>query len=238
MVAPTNEAAQNSVLELIDVRIQLRDMSTEAMMKKLFGLAPVLALVISCSGNDSSEETSAETQAQVTTEQEGKQLRLASRADSVAGISWRLPMEWEEQGDRSMRVATYSVPHGSRDSVDAECAVFFFGSDQGGSIDANIDRWLSQVSQADGSPTRARMKQSQFETGCCEVTVVDIPGTYQSGGMGMQPEVDHEGWVLLGGIIEAPDGNVFFKLTGPEATVYAHRAQFIAMVKSTKEVGS
>jgi hypothetical protein len=39
---------------------------------------------------------------------------------------------------------------------------------------------------------------------------------------------------MLGAIVEAPEGNVFFKLTGPAKTVAAAEKQFEALLKSVK----
>ena len=40
------------------------------------------------------------------------------------------------------------------------------------------------------------------------------------------------GFKLLGAIVEAPGGNVFFKLTGPAKTVEAARADLMKMLKA------
>jgi hypothetical protein len=42
------------------------------------------------------------------------------------------------------------------------------------------------------------------------------------------------GYALLGAIVEGPDANWFFKLTGPAATVDAQRQAFEAMVGSLR----
>jgi len=70
-------------------------------------------------------------------------------ANAVAGISWSIPGGWSEHPPRQMRAATYVVPAASGDAEGGECAVFYFGNDQGGSIDANIERWVAQF--GDGS---------------------------------------------------------------------------------------
>ena len=68
-------------------------------------------------------------------------------AATVAGISWSIPSGWSEQPPRQMRVATYAVPAASGDAEGGECAVFYFGNDQGGSVEANIDRWVAQFDE-------------------------------------------------------------------------------------------
>jgi hypothetical protein len=62
---------------------------------------------------------------------------------------------------------------------------------------------------------------------------VDIKGTYLNPGGGMmQSQGEKPDYRLLGAIVEAPQGNVFFKLTGPAATVAAAEADFDALLAS------
>ena len=48
----------------------------------------------------------------------------------------------------------------------------------------------------------------------------------------MQSQGKKAGWRLLGAIVEAPDGLVFFKCTGPAATMAKSEKDFQALVKS------
>ena len=80
-------------------------------------------------------------------------------ADSGAGIRWTAPSGWKAEAERPMRLGTYTVAPG------AECAVYFFGSGQGGSVDANVDRWVGQFVQADGKPSRSAAKISAASPG-------------------------------------------------------------------------
>jgi hypothetical protein len=43
------------------------------------------------------------------------------------------------------------------------------------------------------------------------------------------------GYRMLGAIVEGPEGNVFFKLTGPAKTVATAQDEFQAMLKSLKK---
>ena len=52
----------------------------------------------------------------------------------------------------------------------------------------------------------------------------------------MQPnKTPKAGYHLVGVIVEAPEGNVFFKLTGPEKTVKAARPALDKMLASLKK---
>jgi hypothetical protein len=132
-----------------------------------------------------------------------------------------------------MRLATYKVPAAKGDTEDGECGVFFFGSQQGGSIDANLARWLGQFTQANGQPIAAFEKKTKIDVGGIPVTVVDVSGTFLFSATPMsQDKTPKAGYRMLGAIVEGPQGSVFFKFTGPSGTVAANAAAFDGMLKS------
>ncbi len=153
----------------------------------------------------------------------------AAAAGTAGGIQWTVPARWISGAGSAMRVATYAVP--AAKGVDAgECAVFFFGSGQGGGVDDNVARWAKQF---EGAPVP---KQTTATVSGLRVTRAEVAGTYLApGGPMMQSTGKKTGYRLLGAIVEAPEGNVFFKLTGPAATVAAAQADFDALVASLKK---
>jgi hypothetical protein len=155
------------------------------------------------------------------------QASLGSSTGSAGGVRWTVPKRWANQPERPMRIATYAIPAAEGDAEGAECAVSFFGASQGGNVDANIDRWLGQFESVD-VPSR-----SSREINGTKVTTVQIAGAYLSpGGPMMMSTGKKENFRLLGAIIEAPEGLVFFKLTGPSKTVGSINPEFDAMVGS------
>jgi hypothetical protein len=145
---------------------------------------------------------------------------------AAAGIQWTVPASWTKGAGSSMRVATYEIP-GAKGAEAAECAVFYFGPGQGGGVDANVQRWARQFKE---SPTPHRETRMVGEV---TATLVDISGTYLDPGGGMmQSRGEKPGYQLLGAIVEAPRGNVFFKLTGPQATVAAAKTTFDGLIGS------
>jgi hypothetical protein len=132
-----------------------------------------------------------------------------------------------------MRVATYRTPVAAGDKEGAEIAVFYFGQGQGGGVDANVDRWFSQMTPETGSKKPARGKS---KAGDIPVTTCTAEGTYTGGmGMGAAQTAPKKGYVLEGAIAEGPRGSVFFKLTGPKKTVGKEKASFEALVKSLRK---
>src|SRR5678815_1665505 len=66
-------------------------------------------------------------------------------------LKFRVPAGWvEEERTSSMRVAQYRLPKAPGDTEDASLVLYYFGQGQGGSTMANIDRWITQMKQADG----------------------------------------------------------------------------------------
>jgi len=145
---------------------------------------------------------------------------------SAGGARWSVPARWKEKPERPMRVATYAVP-AAAGAAEAECGVFYFGKGQGGSVEENLSRWAKQFDG--GQPPRNETKT----VGGLRVHLTDVSGTYlAAGGPMMQTQEKKPGYRLLGAIVETPEGLVFFKLTGPAATVAAARADFDALVRS------
>lgn len=148
---------------------------------------------------------------------------------TAAGIQWTVPPRWTPGAGSSMRVATYAVP-GASGAEKGECAVFFFGSGQGGGVDDNVARWAKQF---EGAPAP---KRTTATVGGMRVTRAEVAGTYLApGGPAMQSTGKRPGYRLLGAIVEAPQGNVFFKLTGPAATLAAAQAELDALVASIRK---
>ncbi len=156
----------------------------------------------------------------------GQPVKPAAGVATAGGITWTVPGSWTEGQGSAMRVATYEVP-AATGAEPGECAVFYFGRGQGGDVDANVQRWAGQFKE---KPTP---KPERRTVAGVAVTLVDVAGTYLNPGGGMmQSQGEKPGYRLLGAIAEAPEGNVFFKLTGPAASVGAAEAAFDGLVAS------
>jgi hypothetical protein len=143
-------------------------------------------------------------------------------------VKWVPPSRWEAKPASGMRAATYIIPSAKGDSEGGECAVF---ENLGGGVQANVDRWIGQFEKTDGAPNQ----KSETISGLT-VTTVDVSGTFKGGGPMMgNSSAPKSGYRLLGAIVEGPEGNVFFKLTGPAKTIAAAQDEFQAMLKSLKK---
>ena len=130
---------------------------------------------------------------------------------TVGSFTFSRPESWGWVVPASpMRKAQLSVP-GSAGSSPAEVTFFHFGAGQGGSVQANVDRWFKQFS--DGY-TDARTEQA----GSTTITFVKAEGTFASGMPG-GPTTPMKDYALRGAILESPSGDVYVKMTGPKTVV-------------------
>ncbi|MEZ4302494.1 MAG: hypothetical protein R3B70_46630 [Polyangiaceae bacterium] len=141
-------------------------------------------------------------------------------------IAWDTPAKWKEiPNPNAMRIATYLIARQEGDPDDAEMSV----SRVGGSVEANIGRWKAQFSP----PKPDSGKRFERDIAGLKVTIYEVSGTYTGmviRGQTIQPRQD---WALLAAIVEGSGGDPwFFKLTGPEKTVQAARADFDSLVNS------
>ena len=151
-------------------------------------------------------------------------------AESAAGLSWTAPSGWSSEGARPMRAATYRIAPAPGDSAAAECGVYFFGAGQGGSVDANIERWKAQFHGPDGKVSAAKV--STRKNGGLTVTTIQTSGAYSGMGGPLAASGSVPGYRLLGAIVEGPGGNVFVKFTGPAKTIAANEQKFGQLLAS------
>jgi len=152
-------------------------------------------------------------------------------AGSAAGLAFKAPEGWKQVPPASqMRAAQLSLPAAGGEAP--EMVLFFFGSGTGGGTQDNIERWIGQVQQPDGSSSKAKAKSAERTVGGLKITTVVVDGNYASGGMMGQPTVMKENFRLWGAVVEGPGGPWFWKCTGPKAAMEAQGAAFDAFLAS------
>ena len=146
----------------------------------------------------------------------------------VAGFEFHAPADWASVPPSSnLRVATLQYGPVGSDKVKAELNVYYFGPDQGGSVEANFERWLSQVTRAQGEEA----ERETFTVAGFPIHVVRADGTYAGGAMSGDTE-PKAGWRMVGAVLEGSQGNIFFKMVGPEASVRAMEPGLREMLES------
>jgi hypothetical protein len=147
-------------------------------------------------------------------------------------ITWVDPPGLKRVPPKSpMRKASYEVPRAKGDADDGELAVFYFGPGEGGSIEANVDRWVKQFSGVDPGDVKRADREAN---GLREHTVEIVRGTFDAGQMSIAAPGQKKDYALEGAIVEAPSGAYFFKMTGPANTIAAARPAFLQLLDSVR----
>ena len=146
---------------------------------------------------------------------------------TVGSFIFVRPENWEWMTPTSpMRKAQLSVP-GKTGGPGAEVTFFHFGAGQGGSVQANVDRWFKQFS--DGY-TDSKTEQAGDTT----ITFVKAEGTFASGMPG-GPTTPMKDYALRGAILESSSGDVYVKMTGPSEVV---KSAAPALEKMVRDAGA
>jgi len=129
---------------------------------------------------------------------------------SDAGPKWTAPSEWTSEPPRQFQAALWTVSQGDQK---VEISV----SQSGGSLDANLARWRTQVG-ADPSGADAAAQEA-ITVGGAAGTRVELKGAEKS---------------IVGVIVPQGDRAWFFKMMGPVALVDQERARFQSFVESVQ----
>ena len=164
-------------------------------------------------------------------------IAFKSAQDNSCGaceLRFKMPDGWVSESPSSkMRVAQYKLPKAEGDAEDASLVVYYFGPAQGGSVDANIDRWISQMEQPRGGSSKEKAKTQTLTVNGLKVTTVDVAGTYTAEmSPGSATHYNKPSFRLRGAVVETPKGFYFAKLIGPEKTVGHWKKAFNDYVKS------
>lgn len=159
---------------------------------------------------------------------------IAWQPQAIALLDYHttVPDGWTSRPASSrMRLAEFVLP--SPSDKGAEVIVYFFGTGQGGSVDANLARWKGQFSNPNGVPVSDAVKRDT--TGLFPLTIAEYRGTYARGiGMGSAAEAALPDHMLVAVVAETPRGTLFFQLFGPRQAVEARRAAYLRFVRGLK----
>jgi hypothetical protein len=155
-------------------------------------------------------------------------LAAPSRGEVIdaAGLKLTIPAGWRsETPTSSMRAAQVVVPGAGGEG---QLTVFHFGAGGGGGVDANLDRWLSQIVLDPGTQAQREV----IDAPPLKIHLVDAAGTATASRVGSFPAQDQPGWRLLGAVIETEGGPWYLRLVGPKATLEAQRDAFLKMLRT------
>jgi len=205
------------------------------------GVFLVLALLwTSCNSQTTSQPetgSTSNTSAPTSSPTPSSQEPTTGKEKSLRPLKLKVPAGWVEQTPTSsMRQAQFSLPKADGDTADGELVVFYFGPGQGGSVEANIDRWIGQIGQPDGSSSKDKAKTSKKVVSGFPVTIVDVSGTYQASMMpGSSERHNNPGYRMLAAVVESSEGPWFFKLVGPEKTIAKWSGSFDQFINTIQK---
>jgi len=155
-------------------------------------------------------------------------------ASAPGDLQFKAPASWvKEQPTSRMRTAQFQVPSAEGDTENGSLAIFYFGPGQGGSPQANLDRWIAQFEQPDGSPSKDKARMKSMTVNGLSVSLLDLTGTYtaeMNPGAGDRQNKPQSR--MLAAVVETPKGPYFVKLVGPTRTVDRSEPEFTAFLNS------
>lgn len=153
----------------------------------------------------------------------------------AAGLGYTAPKAWQPRpASSTMRVAEFVVPRAAGDADDAEVVIYFFGG-SGGSVEANVDRWLGQMQQPDGTASKEKARRGAQTVNGLQVSTVDVAGTYVAEVRpGATERYNKPGYRMRAAVVETPRGPYYIKMIGPAKTVAAADADFTTLLASLK----
>ena len=141
----------------------------------------------------------------------------SNASQSASGeLRFKAPDGWTTEPTSSQtRVAQYKLPKVEGDKEDASLVLYYFGATQGGTAQANIDRWIAQMQQPDGSSSKDKAKTETMTVNGLKVATVDVTGTYTAEmAPGSKTFHNDENYRLRAAVVETPKGNYFVKSPG------------------------
>jgi hypothetical protein len=155
---------------------------------------------------------------------------------TAPSLKFDAPAGWiSKTPSSSMRLADFTLPKVAGDAEDGTLTVYYFGS-QGGSVQANIDRWIGQLAQPDGRPSKDIAKTTTLEAkGGLKITLLDVSGTYVAEVTpGSAEHFNKPGFRQLAAVVDTPNGPHFVKVVGPTATLGKWESSVMSFLKSLR----
>ena len=155
---------------------------------------------------------------------------------AAASLKFDAPAGWASKTpSSSMRLAEFTLPKIASDPEDGTLTVYYFGN-QGGSVQANIDRWIGQLAQPDGRASKDVAKTTTLESKSgLKITLLDVSGTYVAEVTpGSTEHFNKPGFRQLAAVVDTPNGPHFVKVVGPAATVAKWEDSVMSFLKSLR----
>jgi hypothetical protein len=159
----------------------------------------------------------------------------AGQAAGEARLHFTPAPEWTTKPTTSMmRIGEFVLPKAEGDTEDASLIVYYFGG-TGGSVQANIDRWLGQMAQPDSRPTKQVATVTERRVNGMEMTHVDATGTLVAEvSPGSAERYNKPGFRLRAAVFQSSNGPYFVRVVGPAKTVARWNTEIDAFLGSVR----
>jgi hypothetical protein len=149
---------------------------------------------------------------------------------SDGNIVLTAPQQWMRVKPRNRIIEhEFSAPKQKEDLIDGR--ITLMGA--AGGVERNVERWVQQFRQADGSATKP--KKEVLDIAGQKVHVVELEGTFKDQVGPFAPATMRESYKMFGAIIVTEKlGTYFVKFYGPQDTVAANEDAFRNFLKSMK----
>ncbi len=164
---------------------------------------------------------------------------LSAAPFTKAAIQIQIPPSWiSSTPSSSMRAGEWKIPKQKKETDEGEFVVFYFGIDQGGDAQSNLNRWKNQITNSQGAPAPSEISVKNIDG--LHVSQIQSFGTYS--GMSSQPGVPPSAkpnFGFIGVVVEGgAEGSLFFRVTGPESLIKSQLPQIQKMIDSLKKIDS
>ncbi|RYD38489.1 MAG: hypothetical protein EOP86_00700 [Verrucomicrobiaceae bacterium] len=140
----------------------------------------------------------------------------------VGAFTFKVAAPWEARKEKkAMSAGGFTLP-GKDGAAPIEADFYHFGAGQGGGVEPNLQRWQKQfLPDTQGNP--APMTREEITVGGQKALLVTITGTFLSGPAMSPKKTPMRDYAMVGAILQSPEGDVFLKVTGPEAATLAQK---------------
>ena len=148
-------------------------------------------------------------------------------------LKYVIPESWKAvTGSLPMRLAEFVLPRIDGDGEDGALVLYYFKG-QGGSVQANLSRWMSQMVQPGDRPSRDASTTRTLIANGLNLTVLEIEGTYVAAVRpGATERYYKPDFKMVAAIVETPAGPYFMKLTGPRKTIERWSSEVQSFLRS------
>jgi len=150
---------------------------------------------------------------------------------AIAGVVFNPASQWHALDPSGDKKAFYKYDPVLGDTVGAEMAVYQFGA-EGSNWQDIMDRWINQMSYADGRDRYSAAIRHDRVVGGMTAHVLSMLGTYNppSAGFDREEAPARDAHRLIAVAVEGPQGDLYFKLTGPDSTARVMTEAFMNMI--------